>query len=115
MAALFISNYHEVGDRYLKPYLEECLLQNSLPYYTIICLLIEGIQINWPYSTFANIASPSTEAQMTIMNDIMISKDPSRSFVVRLNLNQSVRHLFSYLVSKSDLNKLEIKLTYNHH
>jgi hypothetical protein len=66
-------------------------MQNSLPYYSIIRMLIEGIQTNWPYLTFANLVSPSTEVQLTVLNDIMVCKDVSRSFVFRLNLNQSVR------------------------
>ena len=112
---LYIRSYQEVREKYLCEFLKECLQKNSLPYYRIIRLLIEGIQTNWPYSTFANVVAPSTEVQLTVMNDIIICKDPSRSFVFKVSLNQSLRNLFSLLSHKTELSRLELKLTYNHH
>ena len=115
IATLYIRSYQEVKDVFLGKFLEECLQKNALPYYRILRIVVEGIQTNWPYSTFANLVSPSTEVQLTVMNDIVLCKDSSRSFLFKLALNQSLRNLFSLLSTKTELSRLELKLTHNHH
>lgn len=49
------------------------------------------------------------------MNDIIMCKDSSRSFVFKIGLNFSFRNLLLLLSNKTDISRLDLRLTHNHH